>query len=103
MAKAKPKRAQLGAAPTGGPGRPRTSSLAPLEQARRRRERFRQRKRDAGMVAAEIWLPETWHAAILARGETLQNAAQRAFRLLIAQWEDEDSRTKPSQPDLNRL
>ncbi len=39
------------------------------------------------MVAAEIWLPQDVHDTILARGETLQGAAQEAFRLLIARWE----------------
>lgn len=90
MPKAKQPKTQP--APTRGPGRPRSSDLDPIEQARLRRQRHRERKRDAGMVAAEIWLPEAWHEAVLARGETLQNAAQEAFRLLIAQWEKKDRR-----------
>ena len=45
------------------------------------------RKRTAGMVSAEIWLPKTLRDAVIARGETLQDAAQKAFRLLMAHWE----------------
>lgn len=44
------------------------------------------------MIAAEIWLPEAWHQAVLVRGETLQNAAQEAFGMLIAKWEKTDRR-----------
>jgi len=69
------------------PGRPRSSPLDPIEQARARRQRHRENKRNAGMVPAEIWLPQTWRDAVIARGETLQNAAQEAFRLLMAHWE----------------
>jgi hypothetical protein len=38
------------------------------------------------MVPAEIWLPKAWRDAVIARGETLQDAAQKAFQLLIAHW-----------------
>jgi hypothetical protein len=31
------------------------------------------------MVPAEIWLPKAWRDAVIARGETLQDAAQEAF------------------------
>jgi hypothetical protein len=68
------------------PGRPRTSPLDPIEQARVRRQRHRESKRNAGMVPAEIWLPKAWRDAVIARGETLQDAAQKAFQLLIAHW-----------------
>ena len=68
-------------------GRPRTSPLDPIEQARLRRQRHRESKRTAGMVPAEIWLPKAWRDAVIARGETLQDAAQKAFQLLIAHWD----------------
>jgi len=68
------------------PGRPRSSPLDPLEQARARRKRHREGKRNAGMVPAEIWLPRAWRDTVIARGETLQDAAQEAFRLLMAHW-----------------
>ena len=58
----------------------------PGTQARVRRQRYRESKRNAGMVPAEIWLPKTWRDAVIARGETLQDAAQKAFQLLIAHW-----------------
>ena len=90
MPKAKPSKAMP--ADKRGPGRPRSSELDPTEQARVRRQRHRDRKRDAGMIAAEIWLPEAWHQAVLVRGETLQNAAQEAFGMLIAKWEKTDHR-----------
>ena len=41
------------------------------------------------MVPAEIWLPKAWRDAVIARGETLQDAAQKAFQLLIAHWESQ--------------
>ena len=69
------------------PGRPRSSPLDPIEQARVRRQRHRESKRNAGMVPAEIWLPKAWRDAVIARGETLQDAAQEAFRLLMEHWE----------------
>jgi len=68
------------------PGRPRSSPLDPVEQARARRQRHRESKRNAGMVPAEIWLPQAWRDAVIARGETLQDATQEAFRLLVAEW-----------------
>ena len=64
----------------------RTKPLDPVEQARVRRQRHRESKRNAGMVPAEIWLPKAWRDAVIARGETLQDAAQKAFQLLIAHW-----------------
>src|SRR5258705_13810060 len=70
-----------------GRGRPRSSPLDPIEQARVRRQRHRENKRNAGMVPAEIWLPKAWRDAVIARGETLQDAAQEAFRLLMEHWE----------------
>jgi Mg/Co/Ni transporter MgtE len=63
------------------------SPLDPVEQARVRRQRHRESKRNAGMVPAEIWLPQAWRDAVIARGETLQDAEQEAFRLLMAHWE----------------
>jgi hypothetical protein len=69
------------------PGRPRSSPLDPIEQARARRQRHRESKRNAGMVPAEIWLPKAWRDAVIARGDTLQDAAQEAFRLLMEHWE----------------
>jgi hypothetical protein len=69
------------------PGRPRSSPLDPIEQARVRRQRHRESKRNAGMVPAEIWLPKAWRDAVIARRETLQDAAQEAFRLLMEHWE----------------
>jgi hypothetical protein len=69
------------------PGRPRSSPLDPIEQARVRRQRHRESKRNAGMVPAEIWLPKAWRDAVIARGETLQDAVQEAFRLLMEHWE----------------
>jgi hypothetical protein len=41
------------------------------------------------MMAVEIWLPQKWHDAVIARGETLQSAAQEAFRLLMTEWKKE--------------
>lgn len=38
------------------------------------------------MVAVEIWLPQKWHDAVIARRETLQGATREAFRLLMAEW-----------------
>jgi hypothetical protein len=68
-------------------GRPRSSLLDPIEQARVRRQRHRESKRNAGMVPTKIWLPKAWRDAVIARGETLQDAAQEAFRLLMEHWE----------------
>jgi len=45
------------------PGRPRSSPLDPIEQARVRRQRHRESKRNAGMIPAEIWLPKAWRDA----------------------------------------
>ena len=69
-----------------GVGVRRSSPLA-IEQARVCRQRHRESKRNAGMVPAEIWVPKAWRDAVIARGETLQDAAQKAFRLLMAHWE----------------
>jgi hypothetical protein len=76
------------------PGRPRSSPLDPIEQARARRRRHRESKRNAGMVPAEIWLPQAWRDAVIARGETLQDAAQEAFRLLMAHWEKRSAKRR---------
>ena len=63
-----------------------TASI-PSNKPELRRQRHRESKRNAGMVPAEIWLPKAWRDAVIARGETLQDAAQKAFQLLIAHWE----------------
>ena len=83
---AKQPKTKTAAAEKRRPGRPKSSTLDPVEQARARRQRLRASKRSAGMVPAEIWLPKTWRDAVIARGETLQGAAQQAFRLLMAHW-----------------
>ena len=67
-----------------GPGRPKTSDLTPAEQARERVRRHREKKRDAGRVALEIWIKAEWRDFILARGRTIQEFADEAFALLVA-------------------
>ena len=67
-----------------GPGRPKTSDLTPAEQARERVRRHREKKRDAGRVAVEIWIEAEWRDTILASGRTIQDAADEAFALLVA-------------------
>ena len=67
-----------------GPGRPKTSKLAPAEQARERVRRHREKKRDEGRVAVEIWIKAEWRDTILASGRTIQESADEAFALLMA-------------------
>ena len=67
-----------------GPGRPKTSQLTPAEQARERVRRHREKKREAGRVAVELWIKTEWRDAILSRGQTLQESADEAFALLMA-------------------
>ena len=67
-----------------GPGRPKTSKLTPVEQARERVRRHREKKREAGRVAVELWIKTEWRDAILASGQTLQESADAAFALLMA-------------------
>ena len=67
-----------------GPGRPKTSKLTPAEQARERVRRHREKKREAGRVAVELWIKTDWRDAILARGQTLQESADEAFAMLMA-------------------
>lgn len=66
-----------------GPGRPKTSDLTPAEQARERVRRHREKKREAGRVAVELWIKTEWRDAILASGQTLQASADKAFALLM--------------------
>jgi hypothetical protein len=61
------------------PGRPRSSPLDPIEQARVRRQRHRESKRNAGMVLAEIWLPQAWRDAVIARGENASGRGAGSF------------------------
>ena len=67
-----------------GPGRPKTSKLTPPEQARERVRRHREKKREAGRVAVELWIKTEWRDTILASGQTLQESADEAFALLMA-------------------
>ena len=67
-----------------GLGRPKTSQLTPAEQARERVRRHREKKREAGRVAVELWIKTEWRDAILASGQTLQESADAAFALLMA-------------------
>lgn len=67
-----------------GPGRPKTSDLDPITQARERQRRRRKRAREAGRVAVQLWIDAKWHKAILKSGDTLQDAADEAFALLMA-------------------
>ena len=62
-----------------GPGRPKISKLTPAEQARERVRRHREKKREAGRVAVELWINAEWRDAILASGQTLQEFADEAF------------------------
>ena len=66
-----------------GPGRPKTSDLTPAEQARERVRRHREKKREAGRVAVELWIDAEWRDAILASGQTLQEFADKAFAALM--------------------
>ena len=67
-----------------GPGRPKTSPLDALAQARERQARLRAKKREAGRVVVQLWINAKWHAAILKSGATLQDSADEAFALLMA-------------------
>ena len=67
-----------------GPGRPKTSKLAPAEQARERVRRHREKKREEGRVALEIWIKAEWRDTILASGRTIQDFADEAFAMLTA-------------------
>lgn len=67
-----------------GPGRPKTSDLDPISQARERQRRRRERARDSGRVAVQLWIDAKWHKAILKGNGTLQDAADEAFALLMA-------------------
>ena len=67
-----------------GPGRPKTSKLAPAEQARERVRRHREKKREEGRVALEIWIKSAWRDTIIASGGTIQDFADEAFALLMA-------------------
>lgn len=64
------------------PGRPKTSNLTPAEQARERVRRHREKKREAGRVAVELWIDADLRDAIVASGQTLQDAADEAFAML---------------------
>ncbi len=65
-------------------GRPKTSPLDAVSQARERQRRHREKKREAGRVAVELWIDAEWRDAILASGRTLQDFADEAFATLIA-------------------
>ena len=65
-------------------GRPKTSPLDPSSQARERQRRHREKKREAGRVAVELWINAEWRDAMLASGKTLQECADEAFGMLIA-------------------
>ena len=67
-----------------GPGRPKTSDLVPAEQARERVRRHREKKREEGRVALEIWIKAAWRDTIIASGRTIQDFADEAFALLMA-------------------
>lgn len=67
-----------------GPGRPKTSDLDPASQVRERQRRLRERKREAGRVAVQLWINADWHKAIGKSDQTLQEFADEAFALLIS-------------------
>ena len=50
-----------------------------IEQARVRRQRHRESKRNAGMVPAEIWLPQAWRDAVIARGKPFKTRRKKLF------------------------
>jgi hypothetical protein len=65
-------------------GRPKTNPLDPVAQRRERQRRYRERKREGGKVAIELWIAAEHRDAILDSGQTLQEAADEAFGLLMA-------------------
>ena len=65
-------------------GRPKTSPLDPAAQVRERQRRRRARKREEGRVGVQIFIKGSWHRAISKSGQTLQDAADEAFALLMA-------------------
>jgi hypothetical protein len=68
------------------PGRPRSSPLDPNKPAYVVSV-IEKASGTPAWLPAEIWLPKAWRDAVIARGETLQDAAQEAFRLLMEHWE----------------
>lgn len=73
------KRSRKRPAPKVTRGRPKTSALDPVAQARERQRRRRDKKRKEGKIAVEIWIKQDWHEAILGTGINLQEAAEEAF------------------------
>lgn len=65
-------------------GRPKTNPLDPTEQHRERQRRYREKKREGGKVAVELWIAAEHRDAILESGQSLQDAADEAFGLLMA-------------------
>jgi hypothetical protein len=66
------------------PGRPKTSPLDPAAQNRERLRRHREKKREEGRTGVELWIKNEWRDAILESGQSLQEAADEAFGLLMA-------------------
>lgn len=65
-------------------GRPKTNPLPPAEQHRERQRRYREKKREGGKVAVELWIAAEHRDTILESGQSLQEAADEAFGLLMA-------------------
>jgi hypothetical protein len=88
------------------PGRPRNSPLDPIEQARARRQRHRESKRNAGMVPAEIWLPKAWRDAVIARRNPSGRGAGSfpvAYGALGEKLRETALRVQPSTSNLHML
>lgn len=66
------------------PGRPKTSPLDPTAQNREALRRHREKKRAEGRTGVELWIKNEVRDAILEAGQTLQEAADEAFALLMA-------------------
>lgn len=81
MPGAKPTSAKPTPAP---PGCPQTNPLDPVAQHRERQRRYREKKCEGGKVAVGLWIAVEHRDAILESGESLQDAADEAFGLLMA-------------------
>jgi hypothetical protein len=65
-------------------GRPKTSPLDPAAQVRERQRRRREKQREQGRVAVQLWIKGNHHRAITKSGQTLQDVADEAFALWMA-------------------
>ena len=65
-------------------GRSKISPLDPAAQVRERQRRRREKKREEGRVAVQFWIKGYHHRAIVKSGITIQDAADEAFALWMA-------------------